>query len=596
MTSNIHTTFAAHDTTARSRRGVGAAFVIVVALVVIAAIVAFGRSFFSSFVADRTQKSISGDLALDLAINALEEGRFRLAMAANDPKSGNRFFKMFRGRGEIMQGEMTLAQLPVLQQDLETYPTHSLYGGSLGIEVLFQAASSLQCPTPHDRFGTLRMTAEIYDSHSHVFRRLHQVFDYRVSLTAPPRPFDIFTLFIADPGFIVHSWALNDNANDNIDAAMKRLDELGQKNDEFIEMIEQGIDQFEAKSSSFFPTGDGIDEARSNLKQAQGHFLAVKEKWPIVKLLDSSSNTSDAMDSLHRFPDDPFAIASFEDEIDCQTLNLPHRIERRVASITAAEGKLKEAIDNFRGFLEKKPSDLSPLPELSEAYKDSLLRVAREYRGMLLEDYKSFQDTVFEISGKAYHFLDPFIAQLDKIDYRLKATAVLKKHEPTDDTVVSLNEQLEALLDLGDGYHGVIFVENTNEEIIIDRTFKGRTVLVVEGDINVVNARLDDPTQDLLTIICLGQLNLSGPCEASLIPWMGFTCSSKNCTIEGNLILGRPDFTVNTPEELLSPFIKRGSHLRAGPEVPPGTPAPAHSDYLYVTIAPEALFTEIERR
>lgn len=77
----------------------------------------------------------------------------------------------------------------------------------------------------------------------------------------------------------------------------------------------------------------------------------------------------------------------------------------------------------------------------------------------------------------------------------------------------------EELLATTRGLHGVIYVANAGARPLRlrGRRLRGRAVLVVEGELEVNELRLQDPSRDRLALVALGEATLIGEVEADVL-------------------------------------------------------------------------------
>ncbi len=573
----------------KSRSGAGVVLVIILVLLFVIAVVVMGRSQFSSFVAGKTTKSAYGDLALLLAENALTEAHFRLGTLANSPNS--EIYKLFRHEKGYGEGEIPLSKLPSLLEDLKRHKTFTLPEAAVSLEIHFQSPLSKEMPSKNDRFGSLCLQAEIYHDSTGVVRRVSETYDFKVNLVAPPRYFDTYTFFVADAVFLINSYAMDGEANKSIDASMKRMKELYDKNDEFIRNLDQAIAAAEDAKSKALTGGSQYDAAINNLRKSKQIIQQTQGQWPQATVQSFGTETTGIDDTLHYFPDAPMCVYSYADEIDLDDVNLPDKVKKRMEDIKTAEQEHQKASQACHDFLKPKPTNLSPLPGLIQSYCDATLATVKQYHGLLVQDYKGFQDELIEVGSSSYSKFSKFFNQFKKRDLLRKASAVItegdyfKQNDSRDITT-----KFNAIFDDRESFSGLLYVCNPKEELVIDRQFKGRVVIVVDGDVTIRSCTVEDMTQDMVTIIGIRKMQVQGPVVASLIPFWSFQ-KVPDIEITGNLVFSRLNFTGGPASEILAGKIKRDERLISGP-----TGEEVSADYLYVNIGPEPIFVDIERR
>jgi hypothetical protein len=131
--------------------------------------------------------------------------------------------------------------------------------------------------------------------------------------------------------------------------------------------------------------------------------------------------------------------------------------------------------------------------------------------------------------------------------------------------------------------NGVIYVANdSNDPLQLkDIRHQGRTILVTEGPVELVNVRLEDSSQDQLTILAFGDISVEGDLEASLI----LTHSpgdpeARRRVHVGTDIVGAFVLTQGTYQAT------RGFNLDCRPSVSSQGEGPISPGHLYVSVSP----------
>ena len=207
------------------RQGAGSVLVIVLVMLFIIASVTIGRSLFPSHVADKTSKSVHGDLSLTLARNILREGHLKLSLLANSTLEPN-LFKGFRSQEPDFIEEIPLTYLPVSKAMLTQYNGYELINNSVEVKCVSKYPSSKVMPFFHDSYGLFELSASVRHSRSGIFRKTIRIFGYRTTLTAAPVPLSNYTLMIGDGVFLVNSCGIDNDGNKTIDGAISRIYEL----------------------------------------------------------------------------------------------------------------------------------------------------------------------------------------------------------------------------------------------------------------------------------------------------------------------------------------------------------------------------------
>ena len=371
--------------------------------------------------------------------------------------------------------------------------------------------------------------------------------------------------------------------NKSIEGALKKLKDLYEQNDKMLSRMK------EAMSSSQLPAG-----ARASLEQMVRLLEDVKAKWPQVKLGANSQKTDDVEDTLHLFPRQPLLLMTNAESVDLAQLNLPDKVKFRMEKIQTAFDKLKETLKEVeRMGKNASPSQLVPYVQ---RYHDDVLYLAGEYRGLLLEDYKKFQDSLVEISGDDYRLFEPYLAQMDKNDLRCKSTIGLYEKDPFEmDDKRTISQKVEDLLNRGPAFSGLLYISNPKETLVIRRTFRGRLVIVVEGDVTIERATVEDKNQDLLTIISFGSMAVEGNVHGTLMSWGSYR-SQPAVTIEGSVIFKRVNFVGGNPKEVMCGLVNRNERMRAGNKAEKGGASVTYFDAMHFSLAPAPSVVTSKRR
>jgi hypothetical protein len=168
---------------------------------------------------------------------------------------------------------------------------------------------------------------------------------------------------------------------------------------------------------------------------------------------------------------------------------------------------------------------------------------------------------------------------VDPRDWSELATLRLEARSGTDiqDAFEDLTQQLDAL-------SGVIYVANTAGDRLRLRnyTHRGRTLLVTEGPLELVDVYLEDADQDQLTVVALGDVTLGGDVEArvALVGSPDYPEPDRELLpgldILGSLVLAAGEYTAT-----------RDTHLRCAPVVGSDAGGPL-LEQVHVAISPQS--------
>ena len=574
----------------KCRQGAGSVLVIVLIMLFIIASATIGRSLFKSHVADKTSKSVHGDLSLALGRNILKEGHLKLSLLANST-SPSTLFQSFRSDTPSFEEEIPLTSLPVSKAMLAQYSGYKLLDDIIEIKCISKYPSSKVMAFSHDTYGIFELSASIRHSRSGTFRKTTRIFGYRTTLTAAPVPLSNYTLMIGDGVFLINSCGIDNDANKTIDGALTRISDLFANLEEFKEKGDELKKHLDDKADSALPplSGKYSDGAREVQKSIDILEQTIPLK-PQIIIRDFGVETDTNPKALHYFAKPPMCLYSQEPQLNLEDINLPDKLKNRLEIINKKEKHLARDAASLKLFIDSKPHNLGPLSELTNKFCKSTINTAKAYEKLLLKDYKGFQDRLIEIGSTSYpHYLKAFL-QLSKMDLLRKATAIISDQD--DGTGRDVNQKLNDFLDKEERYNGLIFVLNGTTEIIINRKFKGRIFLVIERNLTIEQATIDDEKSDMLTICCLRHMALKGPVEASLIPWFSFT-SIPGIPIKGNIIFSRINFISGPPEEVLAGSISYDLRLSGASGI---GDIETFNKHQYVSISPLPLAANVERR
>ena len=572
----------------KRRIGSGSVIVIVVLLLFIIAAVTMGRSFFTSYVSDRTTKSVYGDTAFQIASNILKEAQLISASLSNT--SGTPVFDSWRGDDVLFSTEISLDELPASKSMIESFKGYDLPYDGFALNVLSRKPSSEVIPFLHDSYGLLELQSTVRHTSTGTIRSQSSIFEYRTTLTAPPVPLAGFTVLIGDGVFLQNAYGIDNDANKTIDGSIARIEELF---DEVSQSITKGIDiknELESKADSALPP---LDDAYEDAAGTVGESIQILQNTlslkPSITVSDFGTNTKGTPDALHYFSPPPVCYYSKEQQVDLKDLNLPDKVKNRLTQIESSEKILYEEAQKLKQFLDSSPQNIDPLKPLIQNLCTATLNCSKTYEDLLLKDYKGFQDIVEEAGGTDFtDFLEVF-KQLSKKDLLRKATAIIT--ESDDGTGRDINQKFNDFLSRYERFNGLIFVGNSSTELEINHTFNGRVFIVSEKDVVIKKALKTNDSKDLVTIASFGKMTLEGPAEASLIPWHTFSCVP-SVPLKGNILFSRLSFVSGSPEEVLGATITYDPFL----DEASGSDEQAFKKYEYVTISPAILATGVERK
>jgi len=540
----------------RTRDGFGILLVLVLATVAMLAVVGMGHACFTSSVSSQTRMDSFGTAADELAGNALTEAHFVMSRMVNGDVDADAF-DAFRTEGSSSTVVVPLASLPCLQRELDEAGGFELVGESVTVERTSDERTSETAPSAAYRHGTFAMTATVGHSCSGAGRRLTWHVDYKVSLLGPPRPMDVHTVVVLDGSALVDGAT---PANAQMDRTAERLDEL------------QGlVERVEASCRTMYDEfADQSDDARAMLQEALDLLAFVRADWPDV-------------DVTH-FPTASYAVVCDDQNVSVADLALPVTVRRRLDAIDERQSTQETAyLDFSRTFASLAKQQSRELVTRLATWCTAVSALADELEALLVDDYGAFQRRFRTVDGDEYDALQRAGGTVTAGEYGRCATAV-----------VTTADELRALLDRGPACHAVVRVADGSSSLVVDHTFSGRTVLVVEGDATVRQAAVADGTNDLLTIVCLGRCRIEGTVHGSVIV-AGQVELTAEAAVVGTLATLRGDVRAFDDESAAPATVTRDERVAAGPSTWDGTAATVTAGRLHVSLGPAPMYAELER-
>ena len=557
--------------------GFGTLLTLVLVLLLVLAIIGLGHGTFSSSVSNMSKVAARSDMASDLANNGLTESHFYIANSVNDPASF--LYDKFRSEKGDFSFSLTATHLNHFFAELKEQTTFQLEGSSVEVKVS-QAPLSKARPTEQERLGSLSIFVTIKHSQLDLTRRLVSTFEWKLVKAGPPRPLDDRTLFIAKANPLV-KWGLE--ANDSMDKSIKRLGEL-------LGLVQRARKAFEDMKNQV-EGQSGASSFVAQLNEAIQTCQKLENEWPKIEV--KTGDTKAQTNALHHFPTKDFSIESREKEIDLDKFNLPHRVRERALGIEVKEQEQGAAWNAYvKAFQDQNKEGM----KLFKEWVTKVTALAAEYKGLLIDDYKDWQDTFSEVTGSERTSLLPAISSMAIKDVvRQVSAGIFEGDAHGNGDLRPLQEKFDDLLARGNGHSGVIFVNNPKTEFQIDRTFKGRLTIVVKGDVVVKRALVEDVSCDTITIISYGRMTVEGNVAGTLIAGRSLIMDD-GVKIDGTLIVLEPDYLTIPANKVFTGKLMRDERLMAGPQTDDGTMSTVKKEALYVVVAPVQSTVEMYRQ
>ena len=526
----------------RNRQGIGLFFIIIVTLIVIVSFVGLFQMTFARHVVDQVGDVSIGEMALLIAESATAEAAFRVRKLANKP--GENAFAAFRqevyadGSGTFSLDVEIPHTLNLLNKS--QYSRFSI--DSLDVNVLFQKQFST---VPYEKYGVVNCSATVATRTSltnKIIRTVNLCLEFKVLLTAPPRPFDQVTFFLVNGTSVVSS------ANYKIDDTISEYGRIEGDRDEFVSLLE---------GARGTVPGFDFDGAVGQLRSVNIPSRASIEN------------------RIHKF-NTPLTIFTVKDNVDLEMVDLPGRLEEADGSIRDAQTlyeKARSALSRNAASESSVSSYVTALRAFVMAYDKNIVAI------------DEFQDYFAEYSDSARDQLAGFFPKLEEVEWRRKAAWYLS------DRKGNIASQLKDLLTQNSPLSGVIFISNSEEALNMEEVAgvtKGNLVIVTTGNVRLSGTGASAPSS-LLTIVSYGTVSVEGTCYASIVANNRLSMAP-SAKIFGNLIM--KDIRNFSG---LKGTAQRDSRLHSGRTVP-GDPTGAYTDYYYVSISPCETFQIIERK
>ena len=533
-----------------------------------------------------------GDIAYELAENAIESAHYLVGKGANHPSGEANLYKLFRENLSDFSVDLSVSILPGIATELgkKGLENFSLVDDKVLLEVLFQHPMSVINPTEHDRFGTLRFSAKGKYGPKNIVRTVSKTYDFRLTSITTPRPFDMNTMFIHDPSPYLTYFAYKGDPNLYIDAAHTKIANYEKATRDLKKSYEDFVKKIKGKPKS----GPVVRLFEGLIAEMN---VLLEQEWPPDVTISQSNKTRDKENTVHHFPEPTtYALWTNAEKVDFGEINIAPRLKVRHQRLAEIEPEHLQVNNDIKEFLDSTPTKFEPLVPMQRQWNALVKEIVWLYYGVLIKDYKVFQDNFYELNEPLLSRFKPFInsVSLDELVNRCSTYLAEGDIGKTGDGR-TLNEKFNELLSRNESLSGILYIHNPTEELIINRTFKGRLVIIVRDDVTIQQALVEDQEQDLLTVASFGRMAVEGKTQASLIA--GSTLSTEpEADIAGNLFIHKLDIVGVRPERLLTGTLQRDERLVGGPKQISRKVEGIFPDYQYFTVGPEPVFISIERR
>ncbi len=531
----------------RRRTGVGMLLVVILILVTVMTFIAIARAVFSKGVTSQVLRSSLGVQCQTLAEGAAEEALLQLRAKVNDPSDPiYREIRQEVYRGQVGDFEVRLDPTRVDAMIRNDPDLAAYYLGDAQATIAFQKQFS---SAPYERYGLMKVGARVSTDLSFadtVSRRVELGVEFKVHLLGSPRPFDQAAVYVHDGEALLRD-------------PYRRIEDALQDIDDLRNLHEEMTQQLESRKGSI--TGWNATLMVDRYKGVQ---VLPREYWR-------------GQAPELRLPAVIYGLGRDAAGIDLTELDIRNRVERGWESVQRTSTYFREAKGRLESSFEN-----------SSRHDDYLERLR-----VLLGAYSEMFGTVNRFRNIFHVFDGANYPELGKFGYKLEIAEWLRKVTHDLDRDPARREpqvQLEELLKAG-RLNGVVFTSWNGKSVrLAGRNLPGRIVLVTgETSLELSDLNLQATDRDMLTIVAMGPLRLSGKIHASILA-LGPVEIAPNTQIEGNLVFDK----VRVPEDMAG----RASYDRrlfSGRTTTTDTSG-AYLDYYYVTLAPRPVYKAVDRR
>mgnify|MGYP001555229224 FL=1 len=522
----------------------------VVVVVAILAILAFSQSFFTSSVTTEADVLVKGDIAQMLADSGVQEAMAQMRYMANNPKS-----PIFLPLRELVyapdKGKLDLSTHFNIDETRQMAQTEGYEGYSLqepSVEVVLQRHID---KTEYERIGVIKYSLGVTASGGltrRPFRRVEVVQPFKTCLTAPPRPFCLGGVFVA-------------NASELTD--MSRLRSLRSR--------------FISANADLWRTLEELQSRiPSNLKQSYSDLeRRLVPQETAVKRTPAVTGEGEAM-----------LIGCYTEGADLHlsSLDLAQFLDSYDRKLSVFEQNYRLGAQRARGSnISDHQFFIENATKAAETVEDALFRLWAQRN---VFRYVTQKDPFFKkLSDHLYKFNHEF--WLKRCQYSVKKR----------DGEADINVAWKRFLKEHSQVNGVIRVENEQEPLELKGLVKGKFVLVLgAGGAKIDNFNVKDEMTDVATIVAsTGHIKIKGEAHCSIFLARQDSAPPPNLTIDpkarlvGNLHMWQP------PLQALAGTLVRLEKYSSGITLDGGRVILIQT-YLHVAVAPKIIYRKVTRK
>lgn len=537
-----------------SKRGMGLVIIIVIVLLSGLAIIGLANYKFVERTTLDVGVSVTGDKALFYAQSAVEEAIHIASLQVNDPSSD--LFKTIRSQAQTGPFEINYP-VPNLAAELGSVAgfKYSLEGGSVKSKVMFQNSFEKMI---YEKYGTIEFVAEVsvkIGFGRKVYRKFRERIGFRMQLISAPRPYDQATVYVQD----ISGWIDPDGFNGQVSQSEDFMTtKIPSKRKEWKDKINDAVDK-----ANQAPANCGIDAQEFHdaidtpaLQGPPSGFMAFPN--PMIAL-----SVVPKLDLADLYLSDDLAI-------------FKSTLFQKAKAVDDSEDNLKDAINSVDSC-----SDKDKVLQATKEFATTTHELS-EWHAKRIQYFIDFQKLVRSFGEPQRTKIGKFYEKLDSnAKWKNKATYIVREDGGLQSNFNKLRDKVSTL-------NGVVYVENSSQKLKLSGSFKGKVIIVTQGDVEVENLSPADQTKDIVSVISYGKMRTSGNINASLMPQAELQIVNVN--LVGNLIFNR----IWQPDQLKG-LLQYDPRIFSG-TTSKGSDANAKKTYYYVAFSPMSIGSDIERK
>ncbi len=532
------------------RRGFGMLFGVIVLFLLMMMTMGVGQMIFGSRVASGTQAGVIGTIAVQLAHSAAQEAWRDIAIRANDrsDKLYRRLRKAIRNPAQaVVKFKVPVPETLAEIEATSEYSGFRIENQSVQAHVL---GAGTMAGLTYENMGTFKITVRVSHKPTGIARTLHVTRGYKVALLSTPRPFDQTTLLIMNPQLLLDSRGAA-GANDYIQQSIDWFERIEQQDKvrliQRIERLNNWVNQKIGQENAQRSQEPGFESLPAGSSERFTAYLK-NAQIPAPPIY-----TNTVEDQLHFFPTAPgdYVVYSLKDKIpnigywfleprvmarNVAMDQVVKQYQLEIAEVDRILGKIQTALENNDPAYKDRRSEIEKQLEAACKALGLTMRQLAEQNLDRLNIYKQFTDFFSERTGEGAKTLRDFAPKF-YVEQTQKGRAFYRFEG--DDAAEQMQRLLERYETADRPFNGIIHLATEGKMIRLrNRTFHGKIVLLVTGQVGLQDVKLQDPDMDLLTVQADDLITVEGTVEASIVAG-GDIKIQPGAHIKGNLIMNQ---------------------------------------------------------